>query len=106
MRYGMDSLALKVQQGLGRDPHAGEFFCFPGCKGDLIKALCHDSLGMSLYLERLDAGKFIWPFSRNGPAVPVSAAQLGYLLDGIDWRNQRWKQQPATVRSHFILLRN
>jgi hypothetical protein len=24
MRCGMNSLALKVQQGLGRDPHAGE----------------------------------------------------------------------------------
>jgi hypothetical protein len=23
MRCGMNSLALKVQQGLGRDPHAG-----------------------------------------------------------------------------------
>ena len=30
MRCGMNSLALKVQQGLGRDPHAGEVFCFRG----------------------------------------------------------------------------
>jgi transposase len=26
MRCGMNSLALKVQEGLGRDPHAGEIF--------------------------------------------------------------------------------
>ena len=26
MRCGMNGLALKVQQGLGRDPHAGEIF--------------------------------------------------------------------------------
>lgn len=30
MRRGMNSLALMVQQGLGRDPHGGELFCFRG----------------------------------------------------------------------------
>lgn len=34
MRGGMNSLALKVQQGLGRDPHSHEVFCFRGRKGD------------------------------------------------------------------------
>ncbi|KEC70759.1 insertion sequence transposase protein [Rhizobium leguminosarum bv. phaseoli CCGM1] len=82
MRCGMNSLALKVQQGLGRDPHGGEVFCFRGRKGDLIKVLWHDGVGMSLYIKRLEAGKFIWPVSQNGSAVPVSAAQLGYLLEG------------------------
>ena len=95
MRCGMNSLALKVQEGLGRDPHGGEVFCFRGRKGDLIKILWHDGVGMSLYLKRLEAGKFIWPASQNGTAVAVSAAQLGYLLEGIDWRNPRWTQRPA-----------
>ncbi|PII38990.1 transposase [Sinorhizobium meliloti CCBAU 01290] len=90
-----ERLALKVQQGLGRDPHGGEVFCFRGRKGDLIKVLWHDGIGMSLYLKRLEAGKFIWPVSQNGSAVPVSAAQLGYLLEGIDWRNPRWTQRPS-----------
>jgi hypothetical protein len=35
------------------------------------------------------------PVSRSGDAVAISAAQLGYLLDGIDWRNPRWTQHPA-----------
>jgi transposase len=73
----MNSLALKVQQCLGRDPHGGEVFCFRGRKGDLIKVLWHDGVGMSLYVRRLEAGKFIWPASQNGAAVPVSAVQLG-----------------------------
>ena len=42
MRHGMNTLALMVQQGLGRDPHAGEIFCFRGRKGDLVKLLWHD----------------------------------------------------------------
>ncbi|WP_371411698.1 IS66 family insertion sequence element accessory protein TnpB, partial [Paracoccus sp. SY] len=44
---------------------------------------------MSLYVKRLEAGKFIWPSSGSGEAVQVSAAQMAYLLDGIDWRNPR-----------------
>jgi transposase len=95
MRCGMNSLALKVQQGLGRDPHAGEIFCFRGRRSDLVKILWHDGVGMSLYAKRLETGKFIWPVSEGGTAVAISAAQLGYLLEGIDWRNPRWTQRPA-----------
>ena len=28
MRRGMDNLAFQVQQGLGRDPHAGDLYVF------------------------------------------------------------------------------
>jgi transposase len=48
MRRGMNGLALQVQQGLKRDPHAGDLFVFRGRRGDLIKLLWHDGLGMSL----------------------------------------------------------
>lgn len=34
------------------------------------------------------AGVKVW--IAGGVTVPVSAAQLGYLLEGIDWRNPRW----------------
>ena len=94
-RGGMNTLALTVQQGLGRDPHAGEIFCFRGRKCDLVRLLCHDGVGVSLYTKRLEAGKFIWPTGGSGEAVQISAAQLGYLLEGIDWRNPRWTQRPA-----------
>ena len=60
MRCGMNTLALKVQQGLGRDPHGGEIFCFRGRKGDLIKILWHDGVGMSLYLSLLDFMAPMW----------------------------------------------
>ena len=84
MRRGMNTLALQVQQGLGRDPHAGDLFIFRGRKGDLVKILWHDGLGTSLYAKRLERGRFPWP-SASGEAVSISAAQLGYLLEGIDW---------------------
>ena len=50
---------------------------------------------MSLYVKRLKTGRFIWPTSGTGEAVAISAAQVGYLLEGIDWRNPRWTQRPA-----------
>jgi transposase len=95
MRRGMNTLAVAVQQGLGRDPHAGEIFCFRGRKGDFVKLLWHDGVGMSLYIKRLEAGTFIWPVSQDGTAIPIAAAQLGYLLEGIDWRNPRWTVAPC-----------
>ncbi|MGR3593478.1 MAG: IS66 family insertion sequence element accessory protein TnpB [Limimaricola soesokkakensis] len=95
MRKGMNTLALQVQQGLGRDPYAGEIFCFRGRRGDLVKLLWHDGVGMSLYMKRLEAGRFIWPVSGSDTALQISAAQIGYLLEGIDWRNPRWTQRPA-----------
>ena len=96
MRRGMNSLALQVQQSLGGDPHAGDLYVFRGKRGDLLKVLWHDGVGMSLYAKRLERGRFIWPTPAGG-SVAISAAQLGYMLDGIDWRNPRhtWRPQAA-----------
>ncbi len=35
MRRGMHGLALQIQQGLHRDPHAGDLYIFRGRRGDL-----------------------------------------------------------------------
>ncbi len=96
MRKGMNGLALMVQEGLKRDPHVGDLFVFRGRRGQLVKLLWHDGVGMSLYVKRLDHGRFIWPAPADG-AVAVSAAQLGYLLDGIDWRNPRHTWRPSAA---------
>ena len=56
MRRGMNGLALQVQEALGRDPHAGDLYVFRGVRGNLIKILWHDGIGMSLYAKRLEKG--------------------------------------------------
>ena len=61
MRRGMQSLALTVQESLKRDPHAGDLYIFRGRRGDLVKILWHDGLGMSLYAKRLDRDRGIEP---------------------------------------------
>jgi transposase len=93
MRRGMHSLALQVQQSLGRDPHAGDLYVFRGVRGDLIKIIWHDGIGLSLYAKRLEKGRFVWPLASEG-AVAIAAAQLAYMLDGIDWRNPRHTFRP------------
>lgn len=96
MRRGMNGLSLQVQGGFGRDPHAGDLYVFRGRRGDLIKVLWHDGLGLSLYAKRLERGRFIWPSAAAG-VVAITSAQLGYLLEAIDWRNPQhtWRPQSA-----------
>ena len=79
----------------GGEPSRRHRFEADGERGDLVKLLWHDGVGISLYIKRLEAGKFIWSAGSTGAAVAISAAQLGYLLEGIDWRNPRWTQRPA-----------
>lgn len=96
MRRGMNTLALQVQEALGRDPHAGDLFVFRGRRGNLLKILWHDGIGMSLYAKRLEHGRFVWPSPATG-SVSISAAQLGYLLEGIDWRHPRLTWRPKNA---------
>jgi transposase len=93
MRKGFDGLALLVQETLKRDPHDGQLFVFRGRRGDPIKLLWHDGQGMCLFAKRLERGRFIWP-ATVGEAVTITAAQLGYLLEGIDWRAPIRTQRP------------
>ena len=101
MRKGFDGLALQVQEVLKRNPHGGHLFVFRGRRGSLIKVLWHDGQGMCLFAKRLERGRFIWPSTnaRDGAdnTVTITAAQLGYLLEGIDWRlpQHTWRPQAA-----------
>ena len=54
------------------------------------------SCRMSLYAKRLDRGRFIWPQTVGG-AVALSAAQLGYMLEGIDWRHPQQTRRPTAA---------
>src|SRR4030088_1124201 len=80
----------------GRDPFAGDVFVFRGRGGSLIKALWPDGIGLSLYAKRLDRGRFVWPQTVDG-VVALTAGQMSYLLEAIDWRNPQhtWRPQAA-----------
>jgi transposase len=102
MRRGFPGLALLVQEMLKADPHSGHLFVFRGRRGDLIKVIWHDGQGACLFSKRLEKGRFIWPAVANSAqaqtvadlAVTISPAQLGYLLEGIDWRAPQATYRP------------
>jgi transposase len=96
MRKGFDGLALIVQETLKRDSHCGHLFVFRGRRGDLIKCLWSDGQGLCLFAKRLERGRFLWPSTADG-VVTISMAQLGYLLEGIDWRMPQKTWRPTAA---------
>jgi putative transposase len=61
-------------------------------------AVCATSAsGLYLFAKRLERGRFLWPSTADG-TVTISTAQLGYLLEGIDWRMPQKTWRPAARR--------
>ena len=87
-RKGMDGLAALVERALAADPFAGEVFVFRAKRADRVKVITYDGTGLVLYHKRLEAGRFVWPPLRDG-VVRLTAAQLGMLLEGLDWTRVR-----------------
>ena len=96
MRKGFAGLALQVQEVLRRDPHGGHLFVFRGRRGDLLKVIWHDGQGACLFSKRLERGWFLWPSPADG-VVTITPAQLGYLLEGIDWRMPQRSWRPTAM---------
>ncbi len=102
MRKGFAGLVLQVQEVLPRDPHGGHLFVFRGRRDDLLKVIWHDGQGACLFSKRLERGRFLWPSPADG-IVTITPAQLGYLLEGIDWRMpQRSARRSPSRRRHSM----
>ena len=52
--------------------------------------------GLCLFAKRLERGRFLWPSTADG-MVTISAGQLGYLLEGIDWRMPQKTWRPTAA---------
>ena len=76
MRRGMNGLALLVQETLGRDPFAGDLFVFRGQRGDLVKILWHDGLGLSLFVEP----SYFWKDPHSGQAKNTYKLETQLML--------------------------
>ena len=75
---------------------SGHVFVFRGRRSDLVKCLWYDGQGLCLFAKRLEKGRFLWPSPVDG-VVSITAAQLGYLLEGIDWRMPRKTWRPSAA---------
>ncbi|PRD40548.1 hypothetical protein C5748_26320, partial [Phyllobacterium phragmitis] len=53
-------------------------------------------LYFQLTYKKLERGRFIWPSAADGTVV-ITPAQLGYLLEGIDWRMPQKTWRPSSA---------
>jgi transposase len=82
---GADGLAALVRDTMGADPFSGTVYVFRAKRADRVKLVFWDGTGVVLVAKRLEDGEFRWPKVQDG-ALPLSAAQLSALLEGLDWR--------------------
>jgi len=84
-RKGEEGLASLVKDQMRADPFSGTVFVFRAKRADRIKLIFWDGTGLCLYAKRLEDGQFRWPKVQDG-VMRLTAAQLGALLEGLDWR--------------------
>jgi transposase len=75
MRKGMQGLAMLVQQVLAEDPFNGALYAFRGRRGNLLKLVWHDGIGLCMLTKRLDRDHFIGPMTSTG-SIALSVGQL------------------------------
>jgi len=85
MRKGFDGLAAEVANILKADPFSGSLFIFRSKRGDYLKVLYWDGSGLCLFAKRLEKDRFVWPKIVD-VRLKMTPAQLGLLIEGIDWR--------------------
>ena len=86
MRKQIDGLAALVRDTLGQNPFDGSLYLFAGMGGRRLKVLYWDRNGFCLWQKRLEEDRFPWP-REAGSVCSITTAQLGLLLDGVDfWR--------------------
>ncbi|AOL22038.1 transposase [Erythrobacter litoralis] len=84
-RKGADSLAALVAAEYGGKPYSGVIYVFRAKRADRIKLIWWDGTGLCLMAKKLEQGAFKWPRIQEG-VMRLTPAQLGALLEGLDWR--------------------
>jgi transposase len=86
MRKQAATLALLVEQSLGRPVFNAAVYGFSNRRRDRIKLLVWERNGLVLWSKRLEGKeRFVWPTATDGERdLGLSGAQLNRLLDGFD----------------------
>jgi transposase len=84
MRSGTEAALARVVNvfGAARPHHA---YLFANRRGNRMKVLVHDGIGVWLAARRLNQGKFVWP--RDGAlTMTLTRVQLDALVLGLPWQ--------------------
>jgi transposase len=85
MRMGAPGLCAAVGRLLFEVPFSGNLFLFRSKRGNYLKMIYYDGTGICVFAKKMERHCFVWPRTEDAKA-PLSAGQLGLLLEGIDWR--------------------
>lgn len=85
MRAGTDTALARVVKvfGSARPHHA---YLFANRRGNRMKVLVHDGIGIWLAARRLNQGRFVWANSDASAQRTLSRAQLDALVLGLPWQ--------------------
>jgi len=84
MRSGTEAALARVVNvfGAARPHHA---YLFANRRGNRMKVLVHEGIGVWLAARRLTQGKFVWP--RDGAlTMTLTRVQLDALVLGLPWQ--------------------
>nr|WP_298410618.1 IS66 family insertion sequence element accessory protein TnpB [uncultured Halomonas sp.] len=85
MRAGPDTALARVVRIFGTArPHCA--YLFANRRGNRMKVLIHDGLGVWLCARRLNQGTFHWAGNRHGDRVKLSPEQVTALVQGLPWQ--------------------
>lgn len=85
MRAGTDTALARVVSVFGAaHPHTA--YLFANARGNRIKVLVHDGIGIWLSARRLHQGRFVWPQDTVTQRWSLSRAQLDALVLGLPWQ--------------------
>jgi transposase len=86
LHKSIDGLCAEIRRRFGDDPLSGHVFVFLNRSRTGVKLLVWDHGGFVLLYKRLERGRFRLPQANGGDRVPMTSAELGALLEGIDLR--------------------
>ncbi len=85
MRAGPDTALARVIAVFGEArPHCA--YLFANKRGNRMKVLVHDGLGIWLCARRLHQGKFRWAGIWRGKGIILTQEQLQALVQGLPWQ--------------------
>lgn len=83
LRFGMDRLALLIEDRLGSSPYLPDtLYLFCGRRTDRIKGLVWEGDGWLLLYKRLQNGNFQWPRSET-EVRNLTRQQFRWLMEGL-----------------------
>lgn len=85
MRAGTDTALARVVSVFGAaHPHTA--YLFANARGNRMKVLVHDGIGIWLAARRLHVGRFVWPQDTAFDRWGLNRAQLDALVLGLPWQ--------------------